>query len=375
MLFYESSKCFHGRPKKLNGSWYSSLFVHYMPTYGWSEIDHDTEGLYAIPPHWREKVALLPPVEEVPERLELVGTSMKEPDCLNNWCATVDPVKWSGPGEAGKWIDPTFKRHPFDPKPVIWNETQIAAAIAAWAWAQPVSAAMASSEDLTSTSNNDGALEEPGRLAEYHKRNYTWPLSSYSPNTSGWKALMERRLRQVEQLPYADRRYEGFYRTIHAAAIVPNFTEHGFGLARCPDELLGALQQGVREGLASGELQPIDDFSSGPIQPLLVSRPDLTNRALSELHHYAETWAQIPLTAYLAYGFPLFQNETQQFMHIEEMQTNIISFILHIDSSEDAGTFNVIYKRQCHSLKPTNPSCRLFALPTYFVFRTMAVFY
>ena len=31
LLFYESSKCFHGRPKKFNGSWYTSVFSHYYP--------------------------------------------------------------------------------------------------------------------------------------------------------------------------------------------------------------------------------------------------------------------------------------------------------------------------------------------------------
>ena len=31
LLFYESSKCFHGRPKKFNGDWYTSLFLHYSP--------------------------------------------------------------------------------------------------------------------------------------------------------------------------------------------------------------------------------------------------------------------------------------------------------------------------------------------------------
>jgi hypothetical protein len=31
VLLYESSKCFHGRPHKFNGSWYSSIFVHFNP--------------------------------------------------------------------------------------------------------------------------------------------------------------------------------------------------------------------------------------------------------------------------------------------------------------------------------------------------------
>jgi len=35
MLFYESSKCLHGRPKKFKGKWYSSIFVHYYPAENW----------------------------------------------------------------------------------------------------------------------------------------------------------------------------------------------------------------------------------------------------------------------------------------------------------------------------------------------------
>merc|ERR1719235_505253 len=31
LLFYESAKCIHGRPRPLRGRWYSSLFMHYRP--------------------------------------------------------------------------------------------------------------------------------------------------------------------------------------------------------------------------------------------------------------------------------------------------------------------------------------------------------
>jgi hypothetical protein len=119
ILFYESSKCFHGRPKKFNGSWYSSLFVHYYPTNGWYERNHELEAHYAVPPHWSREVA---PPEELLPRLEIVGSSLKEPDCPNDWCATLDTVKWSGPGESGKWIAPTLERYPFEPQHIRWNE-------------------------------------------------------------------------------------------------------------------------------------------------------------------------------------------------------------------------------------------------------------
>jgi hypothetical protein len=127
MLFYESSKCFHGRPKKFIGSWYSSIFVHYYPTNGWYEQNHELEAHYAVPPHWSQESQQQQQQQQdeslqTPPRMEMVDTSMREPDCPNNWCATMDSVKWSGPGEEGKWIAPTFERYPFEPRHVTWNE-------------------------------------------------------------------------------------------------------------------------------------------------------------------------------------------------------------------------------------------------------------
>lgn len=49
-----------------------------------------------------------------------------------------------------------------------------------------------------------------------------------------------------------------------------------------------------------------------------------------------ETWAGLPLIPFHAYGFRLYQNNSQLLMHVDKMQTHVISFILHIDSSEDA---------------------------------------
>jgi hypothetical protein len=131
MLFYESSKCFHGRPKKFNGSWYSSVFVHYYPLHGWAELDHKMEAHYAIPPQWNKPVVRSSSSSsgdddgeqqhEYP-KLKMVGTSMIEPDCPNEWCRTMDTVKWSGPGEAGVWIALTLERYPFEPQEVVWND-------------------------------------------------------------------------------------------------------------------------------------------------------------------------------------------------------------------------------------------------------------
>jgi len=99
MLFYESSKCFHGRPHTFKGSWYSSIFVHYYPV-GWDTTGIEAETHYVVPPHWNKN----PPAESDQDRLAMVGTSMKEPECENVWCGLNNSVKWQGPGIAGEVI-------------------------------------------------------------------------------------------------------------------------------------------------------------------------------------------------------------------------------------------------------------------------------
>ena len=180
------------------------------------------------------------------------------------------------------------------------------------------------------------AMDENVRVAGYHDRNYTWPVETFIPNTEGYRNLMQSRIQQVEEIEDPQDRYEGFIQTMRSAILAPNFTEHGFGLARCPQDLLEALQQGIRDGYDAKRVEGQPLVMGGP-PAWFISRPDLTRRALHELKHYAETWAGMELTPFTAYGFRLYRNESALYMHVDRMQTHIISFILHIDSSEDAG--------------------------------------
>ncbi len=102
MLFYESSKCFHGRPHKFKGSWYSSIFVHYYPKHDWDGNLKKLEAHYAVPPDWTNYDA--PPYDDDIEMLTMVGTSMKEMECEEVWCGLKDSVKWYGPAIEGKII-------------------------------------------------------------------------------------------------------------------------------------------------------------------------------------------------------------------------------------------------------------------------------
>jgi hypothetical protein len=94
MLFYESSKCLHGRPRRMRGGWYSSLFIHYYPE-DWDGEAVKMDQHYRVPPVWSE---YYPRPEGGVERLDVISSSVKEPDCQHDWCALKDTIKWYGPG-------------------------------------------------------------------------------------------------------------------------------------------------------------------------------------------------------------------------------------------------------------------------------------
>jgi hypothetical protein len=100
VLLYESSKCWHGRPIRFEGSWYTSLFIHYFPG-NWKREQYEngvSKVHYRIPPNWN---AVLPPRDDL-ERLVMVETSAYEPECENTWCLLNDTKKWNVRGEFGK---------------------------------------------------------------------------------------------------------------------------------------------------------------------------------------------------------------------------------------------------------------------------------
>lgn len=179
-------------------------------------------------------------------------------------------------------------------------------------------------------------LNEDDRLLEYAKRNYSWPIEHFTPDVPGYNKLIQHRLSQVNEIEDPGRRYEGFYQVIHAGFLVQNFTELGFGLVKGPTELTQTLRQAIRDGLPTASYEVADASIDGPLRPRFVHRPDLLQRVKTELHEYVEAWVGMPLVAHQAYGFRLYQNQSQLYMHVDRMETHVISMIYHIDSDETA---------------------------------------
>jgi len=158
---------------------------------------------------------------------------------------------------------------------------------------------------------------ELDRMIGYHQRDYSWPLPEYVPATEGWKKTMDERFRQVSEVTDSRARWEGYIQTINSAYMIQNFTEHGFGLARAPEDLMVELRKAIRDGLPTARYEEDIEEIDAPEQPLFIDRPDLTERVLHELKPYVEEWSGVELTPHKAYGFRLYQNQSQLTMHVD----------------------------------------------------------
>ena len=80
------------RPKKFNGSWYSSLFIHYYPV-DWDGHKVQMDSHFRVPSIW----AITEPKDPDLDELVTIESSYKEPACKDHWCALENSVKWYGP--------------------------------------------------------------------------------------------------------------------------------------------------------------------------------------------------------------------------------------------------------------------------------------
>ncbi|KAL7526468.1 hypothetical protein ACHAWF_001783 [Thalassiosira exigua] len=109
LLLYESSKCFHGRPRRFNGDWYTSLFIHFYPV-DWQRTYNNLDVHHRIPPDWN---IVLPPVKGL-ERLVMAETSAYEPECEDTWCGLNDAIQWDVRGVFGKVLSSDGEQRDLD---------------------------------------------------------------------------------------------------------------------------------------------------------------------------------------------------------------------------------------------------------------------
>ena len=93
LLLYESSRLLHGRPTVFQGSWYTSLFIHYKPDGYWEPgtVAMD-EMVRVLPPDWSKPTVPLETsnasTPAIPP-LSMFGMGVEEKAC-GGWCDGVN---------------------------------------------------------------------------------------------------------------------------------------------------------------------------------------------------------------------------------------------------------------------------------------------
>ena len=122
LVFYESSRILHGRPQVFNGSWYTSLFIHYLPLDYWKPGQNAAQEIqFAVPPHWNtiatpnESSSAADSTTTSLPSLSLTGTGFLEMDC-GGWCGVGERIVIRGPA-AGEGILESTRGATYLPKP------------------------------------------------------------------------------------------------------------------------------------------------------------------------------------------------------------------------------------------------------------------
>ena len=108
-----AAKLVHGRPHKLNASWYCNVVGHYAPRDDqWKSMNHLKEAEFSVPPKWANEP------EDTPTSVEAIEFrgGIREPGCHDGWCRSTgeDLVRWKGPSGSDKqWIDANGEIHEF----------------------------------------------------------------------------------------------------------------------------------------------------------------------------------------------------------------------------------------------------------------------
>lgn len=183
-----------------------------------------------------------------------------------------------------------------------------------------------------------GELQESKRVTEYHARGYQWPPKpeDYIPNTPGWRQLMERRFKQIQQIEDSGDKYNGFMSTVYSSLIVQNFTENGWALTRAPQNVIDILRKHLHHGLVNnppseGVVDAIGGSERKNGDPLMIVDNQLNSWVLEELKPIHEAWANTTLIGNNAYGLRVYRNESNLNMHVDKSDTHVISSILHVD--------------------------------------------
>jgi len=157
-------------------------------------------------------------------------------------------------------------------------------------------------------------------------------LKYYNPSTPGWKAINDRRFKQLaSSISDEDDKYSFYSLLIHSAVTSQNFTEFGWALTKAPQGVVDKLKHRLQEGLKrrAAETGDTNDRAS-----FFIPDEEQNDEIVEELLPLHEAWSGVKLIPYVSYGLRVYRGNISLDMHIDRPDTHVISSILHVDHGE-----------------------------------------
>jgi hypothetical protein len=152
---------------------------------------------------------------------------------------------------------------------------------------------------------------------------------------------MKAREREVMELTGRRERYHNWLQLI-SSNMVPRYTERGFDLVKTPLDVQKKLRKIVKDGLKQwDELEP-EKKDGKPLESLYGNQAKFIKidgktivDIATELLPLHEEWAGIKLVPTSVYGVRMYQNGSALAMHVDNVDSHIISSIVHIAHKYD----------------------------------------
>lgn len=136
-----------------------------------------------------------------------------------------------------------------------------------------------------------------------------------------------------------DTRYNHFLGHIQYH-LVPNFTETGYAMVDMPAHIYTELQTVLQDALtaplpADTPVNILENADGKASTADYIARQGLYDRILRELHPAHEAWSGVSLAPTNAFGLRVYREGSVLHMHVDRVETHIISSILHVGRDVD----------------------------------------
>jgi hypothetical protein len=186
------------------------------------------------------------------------------------------------------------------------------------------------------------AITESDRIKIWEERYGEWPPTEVlaRENKAYTDMLSMREFEIMSQIRGSDERWENWMQHTQGR-LVKNFTKMGFELVKTPTEVHTLLKDAVDKALLDFDNIPNEDVVDAIYHPKenvpkFVKIGALASQIHKMMLPYHEAWAGgIKLVPTSAYGVRLYRNQSSLVMHVDRVNTHVISSIVHITHEYD----------------------------------------